>query len=161
MDARCRIRAASTADLDAIARIEASSFADPWPRRAFQAHLRDLFLVAESSSRVVGYLVARPMGDEAEILNVAVHPNARGAGLGHGLLQSALRVLQDLDVAAVFLEVRVSNVAARRLYDASGFTEVGKRRNYYADPVEDALILRRDFRPLPSPQLHPPRDGAT
>jgi ribosomal-protein-alanine N-acetyltransferase len=154
MDARCRIRAASTADLDAIARIEAASFADPWPRRAFQAHLRDLFLVAESTSGVAGYLVARLMGDEAEILNVAVRPDARGAGLGRTLLEGALVALRGLKAAAVFLEVRVSNAAARQLYETAGFTEVGRRRGYYSAPVEDALILRRDFHPFPA--AHPP-----
>ncbi len=154
MDARCRIRAASTADLDAIARIEAASFADPWPRRAFQAHLGDPFFVAESAHGVAGYLVARLMGDEAEILNVAVRPDARGAGIGRTLLEGALVALKGLKAMAVFLEVRVSNVAARRLYETVGFTEVGRRRAYYAAPVEDALILRRDFQPFPS--HHPP-----
>jgi ribosomal-protein-alanine N-acetyltransferase len=156
MDARCRIRAASTADLDAIARIEVSSFADPWPRRAFQAHLRDLFLVAESTGGVVGYLVGRPMGDEAEILNLAVRPDARGAGVGRGLLEAALASLRSLNAKAAFLEVRVSNVAARRLYEGTGFTAVGRRRDYYRGPVEDALILRRDLDPFPP--FHPLRD---
>ena len=149
MDAPCRIRAASTADLETIARIEAASFADPWPRRAFQAHLRDVFLVAESGGAVAGYLVARLMGAEAEILNVAVRPDARGGGIGGALLDGALDSLKELKAAAVFLEVRVSNAAARRLYETAGFTEVGRRRGYYSAPVEDALILRRDFQPFP------------
>ena len=152
MDARCRIRAASTADLDAIARIESASFADPWPRRAFQAHLRDVFLVAESARDVAGYVVARLMGDEAEILNVAVRPDARGGGIGRALLDGVLDGLKELQAAAVFLEVRVSNAAARRLYEIAGFTEVGRRRGYYSAPVEDALILRRDFQPFSSHQ---------
>ena len=144
MAAPCRIRAASTADLDAIARIEAASFADPWSRRAFQAHLRDLFLVAESGGAVAGYLVARVMGDEAEILNVAVDSSLRGAGIGRALLEASLETLRDAGVSAVFLEVRVSNAAARRLYEANGFAEVGRRRGYYDDPVEDAVLMRRE-----------------
>jgi len=154
MDAPCRIRAASTADLDTIAHIEAASFADPWSRRAFQAHLRDVFLVAEAADGVAGYLVARLMGVEAEILNVAVRPGARGGGIGRALLDGALESLKALAAAAVFLEVRVSNAAARRLYETAGFTEVGRRRGYYSAPVEDALILRRDlhqFRPSNRP----------
>jgi len=144
MDARCRIRAASTADLDAIVRIEAASFADPWSRRAFHAHLRDLFLVAECEGAVAGYLVARAMSSEGEILNVAVHPDRRTAGIGRALLEASLDALDAAGVNAVFLEVRESNAAARRLYEASGFTEIGRRRGYYAEPVEDALVLRRD-----------------
>jgi ribosomal-protein-alanine N-acetyltransferase len=143
MDARCRIRAASTADLDAIARIEAASFADPWSRRAFHAHLRDLFLAAECDSGVAGYLVARAMGDEAEILNVAVDATLRETGIGRALLEASLQTLRAAGVSAVFLEVRVSNAPARRLYEASGFAEVGRRRGYYDDPVEDAVVMRR------------------
>lgn len=144
MDARYRIRAASTADLDAVGRIEAVSFADPWSRRAFQAHLRDLFLVVECDGAVTGYLVARVMSDEAEILNVAVDPARRTAGIGRALLATSLDALTAAGVRAVFLEVRVSNDAARRLYEASGFAEIGRRRGYYADPVEDAVVMRRE-----------------
>jgi ribosomal-protein-alanine N-acetyltransferase len=145
MDAQCRIRAASTADLAAIGRIEAASFPDPWSRRAFQAHLRDLFLVAECDGAVMGYLVARVMSDEGEILNVAVDPARRTAGVGRALLDASLDALAAAGVRAVFLEVRVSNSAARRLYAASGFAEVGRRRGYYAAPVEDAVVMRREM----------------
>jgi [ribosomal protein S18]-alanine N-acetyltransferase len=142
MDARCRIRAASTADLDAVARIERASFADPWSRRAFQVHLHDLFLVADRDGTVAGYVIGRVTGAEGEILNIAVDPSRRTNGLGRALLDASLDALRAAGVESVFLEVRVSNTAARRLYEAGGFTEIGRRRGYYDRPVEDAVVMR-------------------
>ena len=144
MDAPCRIRAASSADLPAIAGIEAVTFPDPWSVRVFAAHLADLFLVAEHADRVVGYIIARVMGDEAEILNVAVETAARGDGIGHALLDACLAHLDRAGAPTVYLEVRPSNAPALRLYASRGFAEVGRRRGYYATPREDALVLRRE-----------------
>lgn len=144
MDAPCRIRAANSADLGAVARIEAAAFPDPWSAEQFRAHLGDVFLVAVAAEAVIGYLVAWMAGPEAEILNVAVAADVRRQGSARALLTEALATLGRGGVTSVFLEVRPSNAAARRLYVSAGFREVGRRRGYYATPREDALVLRRD-----------------
>jgi ribosomal-protein-alanine N-acetyltransferase len=142
MDEPCRIRAATSADLEAVLRIERVSFSDPWPKAAFQHHLTDVFLVAEEGPSVLGYLIAWHVGPDAEILNVAVAPEARRGGVGRRLVAGALELLGGGGIRSAFLEVRESNGAARRLYGSLGFAEVGRRRGYYQAPREDALILR-------------------
>lgn len=147
MDEACRIRAASTADLGAVAAIEEAAFPDPWSVAAFRAHLHHLFLVAELDRRVIGYLVAWTAPPEAEILNVAVDRGVRRRGAGRALLGEALHQLGSSGVSTVFLEVRPSNAAARALYQSAGFREIAVRRGYYQEPREDALVLRRDGAP--------------
>jgi ribosomal-protein-alanine N-acetyltransferase len=90
----------------------------------------------------VGYLVARAAADEGEILNVSVAPPHRRRGLARALTRHALERLAARGVAAVYLEVRESNVAARRLYESLGFAIVGRRAKYYRRPEESALVLR-------------------
>jgi ribosomal-protein-alanine N-acetyltransferase len=140
----CRIRAASSADLTAIAEIERACFPDPWSLEAFRAHLRDVFLVAHDGDRLAGYAIAWTVTPEAEILNLAVAPAVRRRGTGRALLAALLAALGQRVVRRVFLEVRVSNRAAASLYAGAGFQEVGRRRGYYEHPREDALILARD-----------------
>jgi ribosomal-protein-alanine N-acetyltransferase len=147
MAASCRIRAATSADLAAVAEIERASFPDPWSLDAFRAHLDDVFLVAEAGHGITGYAVAWCLGPEAEILNVAVAPARRGEGTGRVLLDTVLAAIVRAGARRVFLEVRVSNAAACALYAGAGFREVGRRRGYYDHPQEDGLILARDVTP--------------
>jgi ribosomal-protein-alanine N-acetyltransferase len=147
MDAACRIRAASSADLAAVAAIERAAFADPWSLGNFRARLDDLFLIAAAGGEVAGYLVAWSVGPEAEILNLAVAPAARRRGTGRALLAEALARLGAAGVTSVYLEVRPSNAAARALYASAGFHEAAVRRDYYRAPREDALVLRREAEP--------------
>lgn len=152
------LRAAVETDVDAVARIESIAFSDPWSRSAFASLLGQrhvLFLVADAcagaTSRdaagargdLAGYVIAWLAADEAEIANVAVAPTLRGRGVGARLLDAALSEVALRGAAAVYLEVRESNEPARRLYASRGFEEVGRRRNYYRRPQEDALVLRR------------------
>jgi len=97
----------------------------------------------EAVPRVAGFLVMRVVDDEAEVLNVAVSPNRRGAGLGAALVGWAVETALAAGGASLWLEVRASNATARRLYDRLGFEEVGRRRGYYADNGETAVLLRR------------------
>ncbi len=90
----------------------------------------------------VGYIVARHALDEGEILNLGVALPVRRRGVGRALVGRVLETLAATGVAAVFLEVRESNVPAQQLYEAFGFQEVGRRRHYYQRPVEDAVVLR-------------------
>ena len=154
------IRRCMPADLERVEAIERASFADPWSFETFSdalslRHLR--FLVAEESPRggaaeggepsVVGYVVALVMADEGEIADVAVLPAAKRRGIGRALLERMSAELAEEGVHALFLEVRESNAAARALYSALGFAEVGRRPAYYRHPSEDALLLRRDLAP--------------
>ena len=91
---------------------------------------------------VAGYVVAHYGADAAEILNLAVAPDRRRRGAGKALVEHILAVLGAVGVRSVFLEVRESNSAARRLYQQLGFVSVGIRPNYYRRPMEAAVVLR-------------------
>jgi ribosomal-protein-alanine N-acetyltransferase len=97
--------------------------------------------VAESDGRVVGFLIARYVLEEIEILNLAVHPDFRRCGAGSLLLSEALDRFSRKAATKVFLEVRESNVAATSFYSRHNFTVAGRRPRYYAAPPEDALML--------------------
>jgi ribosomal-protein-alanine N-acetyltransferase len=154
-----RIRRATRADLSAMHRIEQASFSDPWTEDSFATALsldRMQVLVAESHEGeqggdgavgLLGYVVALVIGPEAEIADLAVAPKARRRGIGRALLERALAELAAVGVRTLYLEVRESNQAARTLYDAHGFASVGRRRGYYREPLEDALVLRRAIGP--------------
>jgi len=98
--------------------------------------------VAVTGDGPVGYIVARRVQDEGEILNLGVALPVRRRGVGRTLVRRVLTTFAAAGVAAVFLEVRESNLPAQRLYEAFGFQEVGRRRRYYQRPVEDAVVLR-------------------
>jgi ribosomal-protein-alanine N-acetyltransferase len=139
-------RSATDRDVDRVSAIERASFSDPWSRASFDRLVGDSrvhFAVAcEPDGSIVGYVVAWFVMDEGEIADLAVAPEARGRGIGATLLRSAVRTARARGASAIYLEVRDSNAAARRLYASHGFTEVGRRRRYYRKPVEDALVLR-------------------
>ena len=123
-------------------------FSDPWSTQDFTDCVSfALFHVAEGEGggdSVAGYVVALDAADEGEILNLAVAPTLRRSGLGRALVEDMLDELVGRGVRQVYLEVRESNAPARALYAAHGFREVGRRKQYYRRPVEDAIVLRRD-----------------
>jgi [ribosomal protein S18]-alanine N-acetyltransferase len=141
------ISAATIDDVPSVVAIEQEAFSDPWSANAFQealAHPAVYFACARSGGGdIVGYVVAWFAADEGEIANLAVAPTGWGSGIGRRLLNAALEAAQIRGANAVYLEVRDSNDRARRLYQSSGFEEVGRRRRYYRRPVEDAIVLRR------------------
>lgn len=92
-----------------------------------------------------GFLIGRIIADEAEILNVAVEPAARRRGAGRGLVQAAIAQALAAGARRIFLEVRETNQAARRLYASEGFHEVARRAGYYHSPTEDALVLEKSL----------------
>ncbi len=139
------IRVAQVSDLPAILRIERQVFSDPWSPDSFAPEFDDeysWFRVVEVGGAVAGYIVARIVAEQGEIANIAVDQAHRGTGLGGTLLDAAIAACDAGLCEAVWLEVRVSNVAARRLYERHGFVQIGRRRGYYRSPVEDALVLR-------------------
>lgn len=148
------VRPAEVRDIDRVAEIERASFGDPWSRRSF-THLVDdprvFFRVSLlPSGELVGYVVAWFVAGEGEIANIAVVPSARGRGIGAALLDAAMEAGAEHGAETLYLDVRETNAAARALYASRGFEQVGRRRSYYRNPVEDALVLRcrLDRRPL-------------
>jgi ribosomal-protein-alanine N-acetyltransferase len=154
-----RIRVATFDDLDAVVAIERVAFTDPpWSRNTFASLVGDpsvQFLVADVSRPVGtgpaarpsigGYVVTWIVVDQADISNLAVAPDRRRRGLGRRLLEAAIAGVQGAGARTVFLEVRESNAAALHLYDSRGFAMIGRRRRYYRNPIEDALVLRLDL----------------
>ena len=139
------IRAARPADASRLAPLERRCFSDPWSALAFEELLRLPFtvaLVAEQGGGIVGYLIARAVAGEGEILNLAGAPELRRRGLGAQLLEAGLTALAEAGVRSVWLEVREANTAAQLLYQHRGFQPAGRRKGYYRNPVEDALVLR-------------------
>jgi [ribosomal protein S18]-alanine N-acetyltransferase len=131
--------------LEQVLAIETHSFSRPWSRQHFLDELASphaASLVALSNNEVVaGFICYRIILDEAEILDVAVAQTWRRNGLGAVLVREALALCQQRGVVSVGLEVRVSNLAAIRLYQQQGFAEHGRRRNYYENG-EDALLMQ-------------------
>ena len=125
-----------------LAALHAACFPDPWDAAAISALLvkPGTFAFAHED----GFVLARAVADEAEILTLAVHPYKRGKGLGRALLQATISKVRSMGAKSVFLEVGLENPAARALYARLGFTKVGARKGYYNGG--DALVLRL---PLP------------
>lgn len=142
------IVAMTAAHVPQIAALERCCFSDPWSETSIRTELDNpisRWLVAEEDGRVVGYVGAQKVPPEADVMNLAVAPAERGRGLGAALLEALAARLQGDGITALFLEVRVSNTPARSLYAAQGFVEVGRRKKYYVNPTEDALILRKEL----------------
>lgn len=146
-----RIRAARKADARPLGALEPRCFSDPWPVDAFREVLGSAavhaFVVEAGEGELVGYLVGWVVADEAEILNLGVAPEWRRRGVGRALVREALERYRALGARQIFLDVRESNEAALRLYQAQGFSRIGRRRRYYRRPVEDALVLRAGLDP--------------
>lgn len=140
-------------DLEAVCKIEALSFPTPWPRSLFieelenpLSHLYTARVKEDDRDVVVGYIIFWVIVDEAHILNVAVHPDYRGRGIGKGLVKFVVETCRMLGLKRVFLEVRRSNIVARRLYRGFGFEVVGIRKGYYSDTKEDAIVMALKLR---------------
>lgn len=136
--------------LDEIAALERVCFSRPWSRNMLAEELENqcaAFLVAEDSvsGRVLGYAGLMVVADEGYITNVAVFPEYRRQGIAAQILQVFLQFAEANRLAFLTLEVRPSNAAAIALYQGFGFEEVGRRKNYYDLPKEDALILTKYF----------------
>lgn len=134
-------------DLDHISAIEQRAYAFPWNLGIFQDCLRAGYICLSATwhGEIIGYGVMSVAVGECHILNICIAPEWQGLGLGRGLLRRMLRIARQQGADTAFLEVRPSNLAARRLYEASGFNEVGVRRGYYpaVRGREDAIILAR------------------
>jgi ribosomal-protein-alanine N-acetyltransferase len=132
-------------DLVQVQTIERASFTTPWPPHAYRSELESnrlaTYLVARVEDAVVGYAGVWLMVDEAHITTFAVDPRWRRQRIGERLLVAVLDVARDRHAREATLEVRLSNLPARRLYEKYGFRPVGLRPRYYSDDHEDALIM--------------------
>jgi ribosomal-protein-alanine N-acetyltransferase len=122
-----------------------SSSAAQWTAEQYHQILenslpRRVMLVMEEESAVQAFLVGRALNAEWEIENIAVADSRRRRGLGRQLLEEFLRFSQGEGAETIFLEVRESNLAARKLYEKCGFAENGRRQRYYKEPAEDAIL---------------------
>jgi ribosomal-protein-alanine N-acetyltransferase len=123
-------------DIPAVVEIENLSFRFPKPEAIFRED-EHKYLAAKDEDKIVGYIGVEKILDEVHIINMAVHPDYRGKGIGKRLMQ---HILNDEEV--FFLEVRVSNESAKKIYEKYGFKDISIRKSYYADG-EDAYVMRR------------------
>ena len=131
-----------------IANLEKLCFSDPWSENSIASELDNklaFWLVATEADRVAGYIGSQTVMDETDMMNVAVHPDYRRKGIAEALVNTLVENLQKLGSHCLTLEVRASNTPAITLYEKLGFSEIGRRKNYYRNPREDALILRKEW----------------
>lgn len=134
--------------VSAVAELEKLCFSAPWSERSIASELTNeysLWLVEERDGVAVAYVGSQSCPPEADVMNVAVAPAFRRQGIGEGLMVALMDTLRDKGMESLTLEVRASNSSAIALYNRLGFTEVGRRPNYYTDPGEDALIMRKEL----------------
>ena len=143
-----KIERMTEAHLDAVAELERECFAHPWSRESLKETLRSgdsLFYIAELDGRVIGYIGMSFVLDEGYIYNVAVEKSSRKKGAGSALIQTLVNYGKKNGFAFLTLEVRESNTAARSLYSSFGFIKVGERKDYYSDPVDNAVLMTLYF----------------
>jgi len=132
----------------AIAEIEKLCFSDPWSEKSIATELGSklsCWLVAMEDETLVGYVGSQSVLGESDMMNIAVHPEHRRKGIAEALVTALVTELSARGNHGLMLEVRPSNAPAIALYDKLGFVQVGRRPNYYRNPKEDALILRKEW----------------
>ena len=138
----------TSAHVSQIAELEKLCFSDPWSEKSIATELScrlSVWLVALEDDRVVGYVGSQTVIDESDMMNIAVHPDYRRKGIAEALIGELEAALRQRGSLGLTLEVRASNAPAIALYEKLGFVQVGRRPNYYRNPKEDALILRKEL----------------
>lgn len=142
-----KIRLATENDVDSLAALEVLCFSSPWSLEAFQQDIvmnpLSRYYIVEKDGQAIAYGGMWLIPPEGHITNLAVHPDQRKKGIGKLLLHDMLEQSEREGITCHTLEVRVSNIAALALYHSFGFLECGRRKNYYEDTNEDALIMWR------------------
>ena len=145
-----KIREMQLDDLEQVMTIEEANFSVPWTETGFFTFLLredTLFLVAEEGEKILGYCGVVTVQDEGDITNVAVEKNSQNQGIGKKLLEEMFQRTQKAGVCRLFLEVRAGNAAALHLYEKMGFVQTGIRKNFYEQPVEDGVVMKREKAP--------------
>ena len=139
------LRKMTVDDVPAVVDLDQKSFSLPWPERSFRFELMDnpasRCWVAEHDGKVVAMIVVWLIIDEAHVATLATHPDYRRMGIGRRLLAHALRQIMQDGARSSFLEVRASNLAAQEMYRKFGYEATGRRRHYYRDNDEDAILM--------------------
>lgn len=131
-------------DADAVAELELKCFAMPWSRADFFREVKNElaeYVVGVLDKKIVAYAGAWVSFDQAEVMHVAVTPELRGQGVGTILFGELIKAVKERGAKSITLEVRPSNITAIKLYENFGLRSVGRRKNYYRDNDEDALIM--------------------
>ena len=131
-------------DAEAVAALELKCFAMPWSRADFlRENKNELaeYVVGELDKKIVAYAGAWVSFDQAEVMHIAVEPSLRGQGIGTLIFGELIKAVKERGATSITLEVRPSNIAAIKLYENFGLKSVGRRKNYYLDNNEDALIM--------------------
>ena len=142
------IKRMNESHISQIAALEAACFSAPWSEDCLRYELTNalaLWLVAVENGEVVGYVGSQTVMGESDMMNIAVRPDYRRQGIAQKLLDELISQLKSADSCCLTLEVRASNESALKLYEKNGFLQVGLRKNYYINPKEDALILKKEF----------------
>jgi ribosomal-protein-alanine N-acetyltransferase len=151
MSASPSILPARASDIDAVFAIAQAAFTLPWPREELELELSRPYsalrvLRPSPDERIAAFLNHWRLGDELQIMNVAVLPSHQRLGYARALLRDAEDAAWQMRLSSIFLEVRRSNYAAIRLYESHAYVVVGVRQRYYADNLEDALVMKRAMR---------------
>ncbi|AEF16719.1 MULTISPECIES: ribosomal protein S18-alanine N-acetyltransferase [Thermoanaerobacterium] len=140
-----KIRPMVKSDIDKVMEIEYLSFSVPWSFESFVMEVTKNscahYIVAEVDGQIAGYGGFWVVVDEGHITNIAVHPDFRGQGVGSAIVEGLIELAKNKGITSMTLEVRESNLVAQSLYKKYGFKPVGKRRGYYQDNNEDAVIM--------------------
>lgn len=142
------IRPMQRQDIKRVHEIEQSIFSAPWSEKSFMdAYCAEsnIYLVAIKEEMVIGYCGLWVSYETADLCNMAVDKTYRQQGAARELLKEGLRLCKERSVESVLLEVRESNIPAIRLYEKTGFARIGKRKKYYKEPVEDAILMQLDL----------------
>ena len=142
------IESMKEAQVPQIAALERVCFSDPWSEKSILSELENplsCWLVAMDGEHLAGYVGSQTVLGETDMMNLAVDPDYRRKGLGKELILSLIEALRQRGSRCLTLEVRDSNAPARALYEGLGFQEIGRRKNYYRNPKEDALIYKKEW----------------
>ena len=131
-----------------VAELEKMCFSMPWSEKSIASELENelsLWVVAVDGDTVAGYVGSQSVLGETDMMNIAVAPDYRRQGIGKKLVTELVAQLKAKGNHSLMLEVRSSNEPAKKLYENLGFSQIGLRKNYYRNPKEDALILRKEW----------------
>lgn len=131
-----------------VAALEKLCFSDPWSENSIGSEIGNplsFWLIAVDGSQVIGYVGSQTVCSESDMMNIAVLPDMRRQGIAEKLIDELILGLQKRGSHCLSLEVRASNEPAKALYEKLGFSQVGRRLNYYRNPREDALIMRKEW----------------
>ncbi len=146
------IRRSVPADAAAIAELESEIFSDPWSERdiasAISVSGAMCYSALGDNGELFAYVLGRTIAPEGEIYRVATAKKMRGRGIAYRLMTYAIKTEKGHGLENLFLEVRSENLPAKKLYSALSFKEIGRRKNYYKDPPDDAVLMMRSSEPM-------------